>query len=360
MFVREGAEKKVNKKGISPRVQEMFPDDEIDDSLYVCDSSEISTNEQPTATADDVIVGNTSFCDQGVVVPSHQEHHSDTVVSAGDGAHTTQSSDRQELDFNLEVADGDGESTGPAGTASASNASLFLTARAVVDEDDSEVLEEEIQQVLQAERENAVVAEAVDTGGDSSERGYSFWSGRGLLLGSVAILLVSVVIVLSVVLPKSKMPTAALVSPELIELLSAASLDGGAALKAPSTPQNQALTWLAGNANLDSYSDEKKVQRYILATLYFSTNGDNWNRNDGWLGDTDECSWANRAYWELCKNGTVTELRLFDNMLLGTIPDEVAMLSHTRTSPFSMVLSSFYPMLSHHYCRLRLHRIPRS
>jgi hypothetical protein len=38
------------------------------------------------------------------------------------------------------------------------------------------------------------------------------------------------------------------------------SFDGGEALETSSTPQNMALNWLVENTNLDSYSDEKKIQ----------------------------------------------------------------------------------------------------
>jgi hypothetical protein len=70
----------------------------------------------------------------------------------------------------------------------------------------------------------------------------------------------------------------------LTTLLSSVLLDGGGALQTHSMPQNTVLNWLAGNADLESYSgDQKKI-------LYFSTNGDNWLVKTNWLSDRDECT----------------------------------------------------------------------
>ncbi len=130
--------------------------------------------------------------------------------------------------------------------------------------------------------------------------------------------------------PTQQTPSPTTQSPadqNLAALLSDVSPDGGAALRSPSTPQNNALKWLAGNANLDSYSDERKIQRYALATLYYSTNGDSWKNKNGWLGDGDECGWWNHAENQFCVDGAVVELDLFQNNLVGTIPAELALLS---------------------------------
>jgi hypothetical protein len=120
---------------------------------------------------------------------------------------------------------------------------------------------------------------------------------------------------------------------DLVDLLSLVSFDTGAALQAPSTPQNNALLWLSNNINLDAYSDEKRIQRYALATFFYSTNGDNWKRNAGWITDVDECDWYNRANNLLCVDGSVVQLEFCDrstksgNHVIGTIPNELTLLS---------------------------------
>ena len=107
--------------------------------------------------------------------------------------------------------------------------------------------------------------------------------------------------------PPTAAPTSAL--PGLIELLSSVSFDNGTALQTTSTPQNDALIWLSNNTNLDTYSDKRKIQRYVLAVLYYSTNGNNWDRNSGWLSNEDECDWYNLADGSFCdESGAVMEL----------------------------------------------------
>jgi hypothetical protein len=159
-----------------------------------------------------------------------------------------------------------------------------------------------------------------------------------ILSGIAMVLLASVAIVLGTVLPRLLEPketSDTAPTPEDIALLSSVSFDNGTALQTPSTPQNDALIWLANNTNLDSYSEEKKIQRYVLAVLYYSTNGDRWFDNSGWLSNGDECNWYTLAESSFCINGSVVELDFYDgdtsrgNNLVGTIPNELALLSHS-------------------------------
>lgn len=62
----------------------------------------------------------------------------------------------------------------------------------------------------------------------------------------------------------------------------------------PTTPQYAALDWLANKDSGASYSsadDVRILQRYVLATLYYSTGGANWNKSYGFLSDEHECKW---------------------------------------------------------------------
>jgi hypothetical protein len=116
----------------------------------------------------------------------------------------------------------------------------------------------------------------------------------------------------------------------LVELISSASSDGGVALADPSTPQCRALEWLAGDPNLANFTDHKKIQRYALATLYFSTNGDGWEYNNDWLSDKDVCgNWYQKFNTTIkcTSNDTVSSLNHDGNKLQGTIPPEISMLS---------------------------------
>jgi hypothetical protein len=103
------------------------------------------------------------------------------------------------------------------------------------------------------------------------------------------------------------------------------SFDNGTALKEQSTPQNEALNWLANNTNLNSYSNATKIQRYALATLFYSTNGTSWDKKDEWMSNFDECAWVAVSCDD---NGSIDTLNLDSNNLVGTIPNELALLSN--------------------------------
>ena len=86
--------------------------------------------------------------------------------------------------------------------------------------------------------------------------------------GFAVVLLVIAAIALGTVLPRvlqepaeptePPTPSPQEVQNELEGFLSAVSFDNGTALQTPSTPQNEALIWLANNTDLDTYSDEEK------------------------------------------------------------------------------------------------------
>tara|TARA_B110001450_G_C17309049_1_gene354693 strand:+ start:182 stop:496 length:315 start_codon:yes stop_codon:yes gene_type:complete len=65
-------------------------------------------------------------------------------------------------------------------------------------------------------------------------------------------------------------------------------------LEDPTTPQGIAFEWIMDNdlAQVDPNSYLIVKQRYALAVFYHSTNGDDWLNADGWLSDSNECSWA--------------------------------------------------------------------
>jgi TolA-binding protein len=114
-------------------------------------------------------------------------------------------------------------------------------------------------------------------------------------------------------------------------LSSFASFDGGASLINQSTPQYKAAKWLANNnTRLVEYSKKQTIQRYVLATLYFSTDGDNWMKNTNWLDDGDECRrWFQSVGYDItctAQNDT-RRILLKANGLKGPIPPELAFLS---------------------------------
>ena len=132
-------------------------------------------------------------------------------------------------------------------------------------------------------------------------------------------------------------PTRSVFETELFKLLESASTDYGAALRRFNSPQQRAFLWLLKDANLGNYSNDRKLQRYALATLYYSTNGDEWSENLYWLSEEDECLWfTNQSFagYPVCeisqgsdRRKALINLDLSFNNLKGTIPPEVGLLS---------------------------------
>jgi hypothetical protein len=70
----------------------------------------------------------------------------------------------------------------------------------------------------------------------------------------------------------------------------------------PSTPQGMAFDYMVNDdpALEDPCSINTIEQRYGLQVLYFSTGGDEWDENSGWLGEDQECLW----YGVECPDGS--------------------------------------------------------
>jgi hypothetical protein len=82
----------------------------------------------------------------------------------------------------------------------------------------------------------------------------------------------------------------------------------GALLDAPATPQGMAFQWLRDDdpLQIDPCTYATVEQRYALATLYYSTSGDTWDTNTGWLSGAAECTW----FGVTCGGTEVTSLIL--------------------------------------------------
>lgn len=221
-----------------------------------------------------------------------------------------------------------------------------------------EQVEKQVQDALIREREqqrrNTVVARVV---GNDEIRQISKRRRIYILTGSfLFVVLAAVGIVLGLLLrpvptPPSSPDDNETILQDLIELLSNASYDGGTALSTQSTPQSNALNWLAGNANLANYTDETKLQRFALATLFYSTTGYKWDNYDGWLSDKKECDWYNEADEPFCSSDGNVVLKLDlggfgGNHLEGGIPEEIGLTSLGKCNRFTSTL--------HHTIRLTL------
>lgn len=92
-------------------------------------------------------------------------------------------------------------------------------------------------------------------------------------------------------------------------------------------PQYRALSWLAHEDMLrytpkSDFWIKRIVQRYVLAVLYFATNGPGWGDTYNFLSEHEECNWnrKNRGYFHgvgHCEGGFITVLALWENGLQG-------------------------------------------
>jgi hypothetical protein len=94
------------------------------------------------------------------------------------------------------------------------------------------------------------------------------------------------------------------------------------------SPQYQALEWLIADPFYVTYSNEKTIQRWVFATLFYSTRGAEWTRSDNWLSVVSECSWFSQQPGKVCDDdGKVVRIDLRNSGLAGTVPPELGLLS---------------------------------
>ena len=122
----------------------------------------------------------------------------------------------------------------------------------------------------------------------------------------------------------------------LAERLSLLSPESVPAWSNPNTPQSRAIDWLADDVQSFSftYSDRQLLQRFALATLYYSTNGKEWNTGNGgsasWLNKlTNECQWSGIECKTSSNVRTIRVIRLVRRNLTGQLPPEIGLLSDT-------------------------------
>lgn len=77
------------------------------------------------------------------------------------------------------------------------------------------------------------------------------------------------------------------------------------------------------SALCDSVTEIPVTECEALEAVYDSTDGANWIDNTNWKVTNTPCSW----YGVTCENGHVTELNLYENNLIGTLPSEIGDLS---------------------------------
>ncbi|CAJ1960424.1 unnamed protein product [Cylindrotheca closterium] len=105
-----------------------------------------------------------------------------------------------------------------------------------------------------------------------------------------------------------------------------------AVLDDPNSPQAAALRWIEENSSQASSNKHNPylAQRYALAVVYYSMDGQHWTNSDGWLSNEGYCKWygvqclgTEGSIEKHFGNGPVFELNLSSNEVKGTIPVEL-------------------------------------
>ena len=108
------------------------------------------------------------------------------------------------------------------------------------------------------------------------------------------------------------------------------------------TPQAMAYSWLLNDPLLDSYPTWKQRQRFALATLYYSTTGEQWTQPNSFLSyEIDECFWKvppnipEEEFEPSCdENGEFAFLYLDRMGLRGPLPMEFVLLTNLEEANF--------------------------
>jgi len=100
------------------------------------------------------------------------------------------------------------------------------------------------------------------------------------------------------------------------------------------TPQRQAMIWMAQNKNVNALEHTEKLQRFVLAVLFYSTNmipsvhvedPKAWKVADNWMSDADSCDWMGV---ECNEDNSIIAIYLEQNRLSGKIPVDIALISN--------------------------------
>lgn len=119
----------------------------------------------------------------------------------------------------------------------------------------------------------------------------------------------------------------------LPELLQQSLLD-------PTSPQSKAMEWMMEDPkHWSEIPLERKLQRYALVVIYYSTAGDTWVDSTSWLDhSTSECGWfmGLQGGKRPCNAATeLIRLVLPSNDLKGSLPPEIELLSNIQALDLS-------------------------
>ena len=131
-------------------------------------------------------------------------------------------------------------------------------------------------------------------------------------------------------------------SSETVEEFITRTLTDDGSLQTVGSPQNLALGYFTTNYPAITQVDSETVQDlvstvYSLAVIYYSTGGDIWRDNTGWVGPAPPCGIQGATPWfgVTCTNSIVESLTLPDNDLVGQLPSELRGLATLQSLVFN-------------------------
>lgn len=103
------------------------------------------------------------------------------------------------------------------------------------------------------------------------------------------------------------------------------------------TPQEKALKWMiendpkqevlkTGSIGIGETDVDRILQRFALATLYFTTEGPLWDYSNHWLSEANHCDWEGVSC-DGQRNNDVTALDLEKYNLWGSVPSDIRLLT---------------------------------
>mmetsp|Transcript_24784 Transcript_24784/g.52389 ORF Transcript_24784/g.52389 Transcript_24784/m.52389 type:complete len:1021 (-) Transcript_24784:50-3112(-) len=111
------------------------------------------------------------------------------------------------------------------------------------------------------------------------------------------------------------------------------------------SPENQALLWLSSGVNNGGEIDNvHRLQRYVLAIVYYVQGGTGWTRSANWMTGRFVCEWEGV---ECNKDSFVRVLRLDQNRLTGTLSDAPTLLN--AIEGYSVAKNSFIGSIPESY-----------
>jgi hypothetical protein len=175
-----------------------------------------------------------------------------------------------------------------------------------------------------------------------------FWCMVFLLLFLAFIIPISIFSTRQKDTSSSLSPSVAPITPmtreNMMAYLSSVSNDDGAALQYDGTPQFRASLWLFENSNDPAIvsTESQLIQRYALATIFFSLGGEEWDRKDKWMTTDHERFWLSDSE-SVFEGERLVDLNLSFNGLKGEIPGEIGLLSELTSINLSGNMISGFP-----------------